>query len=143
MTCIAWDGKTLAADKRACAGQMVTTVTKIARLGDVLFAGSGEACFTARMREWVRAGRVMADFPASQRDKDDWQPCMVIEADGTVSIYERTPFPNRPEDKHAAIGSGREYARAAMLLGHDAKEAVRVACELDPNCGNGVDTLEL
>jgi 20S proteasome alpha/beta subunit len=143
MTCIAWDGKTLAADKRACSGQMISVVTKIWRLGDVLFAGSGDPSFVYQMREWVRAGRVVADFPVSQRDEDDWQPCLVIEADGTPSLYERTPYPVRLENRFVAIGSGREYARAAMQLGHGALEAVRVACELDPNCGSGIDALEL
>lgn len=143
MTCIAWDGKTLAADKRSCLGSMINVVTKIYRVGSVLVGGAGDACLIAQMVEWVRAGRVIADFPEIQRDKDDWQPCLVIESDGSISLYERSPHPIRYENKCVAIGSGREYARAAMHLGCSAPHAVLVACELDPGCGNGVDTLEL
>ena len=77
----------------------------------------------------------------SQRDKDDWQPVLVIEADGTPSLYERTPHPIRYEQRHVAIGSGREYAIAAMYLGKNAVEAVDVACALDGGCGGGIDSL--
>lgn len=39
MTCVAWDGHTLAADKRSCYGSMITTVTKIHRIDGVLVGG--------------------------------------------------------------------------------------------------------
>jgi len=94
-----------------------------------------------QMIEWVRAGRAVADFPPMQRDKDDWQPILVIEADGTPSQYDRTPYPSRFEDRCCAIGSGRDFAMAAMYLGKTAREAVEVACALDSGCGNGIDTL--
>ena len=143
MTCIAWDGKTLAADKRAIYGGTITTLTKIRRIGDLMVGGSGESSFIGAMVEWVKNGRVPADFPKSQADKDDWQPVLVIEADGTPSLYERTQYPIRHEQRCIAIGSGREYAMAAMHLGKTAREAVEVAIELDCGCGNGIDTLEL
>lgn len=143
MTVIAWDGETLAADKRCCVGGLVRTVTKIHRVGDVLVGGSGDLAFVAQMVEWVRGGRKPEAYPADQRHKDDWQPCIVIEADGTPAIYERTPHPIRYEDRFCAIGSGRDYAMAAMHLGKTAREAVEVACALDAGCGNGVDELDL
>ena len=31
---------------------------------------------------------------------------------------------------YAAIGAGRDYAYAALYLGHEPKEAVKVACDL-------------
>lgn len=143
MTCIAWDGKTLAADKRACVGNMQCTVTKIERINGLLVGGSGDSAFINAMRDWVKRGRDAQTFPQHQRDKDDWQAVLVIEADGTASLYERTPFPIRYEQPFIAIGSGREFARAAMHLGKTAREAVEVACALDVNCGNGIDTLTL
>lgn len=143
MTCIAWDGKTLAADRRCCYGTTIAETTKIHRVGDVLVGGSGDLSFVLAVIEWVRNGRKPDAYPDSQKHKDDWQPVLVIEADGTPSLYERTPYPIRYENKHVSIGSGREYARAAMHLGKTAKEAVEVACALDSSCGNGVDTLTL
>ena len=142
MTCIAFDGVTLAADKRACYGTTITTVTKIRRIGDLLVGGAGESSFIGAMLDWIEKGRDPATLPKTQADKDDWQPVLVIEADGTTSLYERTAHPIRHEQQHIAIGSGREYAMAAMYLGCTAKDAVAVAIALDSTCGNGIDTLE-
>lgn len=143
MTCIAWDGQTLAADKRVCYGVLIRTVTKIHRVGDVLVGGSGSLSFILAMVEWVRRGRDPLLFPPTQSSREDWQPFLVIERDGSSSLYERTPFPIRYEGPHAAIGSGSEFAMAAMYLGRTAREAVEVACALDSGCGNGIDTLAL
>jgi ATP-dependent protease HslVU (ClpYQ) peptidase subunit len=91
----------------------------------------------------VRFGRRGEDFPAAQGSKDDWQPLLVIEPDGKILIYERTAYPIYYEQDCMVVGSGREYARAALHLGKTAAEAVQVAIDLDHNCGNGIDTLEL
>jgi 20S proteasome alpha/beta subunit len=148
MTVIAWDGKTLAADKRCSSNGMLSTVTKVFKVTTdrdetLLVGGSGEPCFIGAMLAWIKAGRQESSFPAHQRDKDDWQPILVIEEDGTPSFYERTPFPIRFEQGCVAIGSGREFARAAMYLGQTARQAVEVACALDAGCGNGIDELRL
>lgn len=143
MTCIAWDGKTLAADKRSCENGIIGTVTKIHRVNGSLVGGSGANAFISQMIQWVRDGRKVKDFPDAQRDKDDWQPFLLIETDGRIAFYDRTPYPTWFEQQHYAIGSGRELARAAMYLGKTAREAVEVACALDCGCGNGIDVLEL
>ena len=143
MTCIAWDGTTLAADRRCCYGNMINEVTKIYRVNGLLVGGSGDFPFILAMIEWIRDGRKPEAFPKHQSDKDDWQSILVIELNGAPSIYERTPYPIRQEQAHVAIGSGREVARAAMYLGKTAREAVEVACALDSSCGNGIDTLTL
>ena len=143
MTCIAWDGKTLAADKRACSSGLINTLTKIHRIDGLLVGGSGESSFIQNMLAWIRTGRDPEKFPKSQGDKDDWQPILVIERDGSPSLYERTPYPVRFEQPFIAIGSGRDFVRAAMHLGKTAREAVEVAIALDCGCGNGIDTLEL
>lgn len=143
MTVIAWDGKTLAADKRACIGTMISTVTKIQRIGNLLVGGAGDFGYVLAMFDWIKKGRRALSFPDDQRSADNWQLVIVIEVDGTASIYERTPFPVRYEQTFVAIGSGREFARAALYMGATAAEAVSVACALDNGCGNGIDTLEL
>lgn len=143
MTCIVWDGKTLAADKRALYGGMIATVTKIKRIGDVLCGGAGDFTFVNAMFAWVENGRDPTKFPDSQRTKEDWHPFLVIEKDGTPCFYERTPYPIIYEDAYVVLGSGREFARAALFLGHSAEVAVEVACKLDSGCGNGIDILKL
>lgn len=93
------------------------------------------------MVDWVRAGRDPEKFPDHQSDKDDWQPLLVIEKDGSISFYDRSRSPVRYEQERIAIGSGRDFAMAAMHLGKSAVEAVEVACALDSGCGNGIDAL--
>jgi ATP-dependent protease HslVU (ClpYQ) peptidase subunit len=60
-----------------------------------------------------------------------------------VLQYESTPHPLVIQDKHWAIGSGRDFAIMAMHLGKTAAESVELASLFCNDCGNGVDTLEL
>lgn len=143
ITCIAWDGLTLAADKRATVSSLNRTTTKIHRVGKTLVGYCGDADQGLEMLAWIRKGAKPVSFPTSQRNKDDWAATLVISPGSVIQLYERTPYPIRYEDKQYAIGSGRDYALAAMHLGKTAKEAVEVACFFDPGCGNGVDTLRL
>lgn len=142
VTVIAWDGKTLAADKRACNNGLARTTTKIHRVGDVLVAFSGDAAQGREMLAWVTAGRQVADFPASQRDENKWATLIVVDEHG-LSVYEQTPYPIPFEDGYFASGSGRDFALAAMHCGKTAAEAVEVACFFQVDCGNGIDVLEL
>ncbi|MFA5898060.1 MAG: hypothetical protein WC829_02985 [Hyphomicrobium sp.] len=141
MSVIAWDGHTLAADKRVSFGTLIGTTTKIFRVGDALCATAGSAGGGEEMLVWFRDGAKASEFPASQRG-DDWAGLMVIRS-GEILKYEKSPYPIRLEDKAFAIGCGRDYAIAAMHLGHDARKAVEVAIALDSGCGNGIDTLTL
>ena len=141
MSVIAWDGHTLAADKRASLGTLIKTTTKIFRIGDSLCAYAGDAAGGEEMLAWFSNGAKPADFPAGQRG-DDWSGLLVIR-EGEILKYEQSPYPVRFEDKFFAIGCGRDFALAAMHLGHDARSAVEVAIALDSGCGNGIDMLRL
>jgi 20S proteasome alpha/beta subunit len=144
MSVIAWDGKMLAADKRALFGTTIRTTTKIFRHGRALLAYAGDASFGEEVRAWWANGADPSKFPESQRDRDDWAGLLVIrmsESGPLIARYERTPYPIYFEDELFSIGSGRELALAAMYLGCDARRAVEVACALDSGCGNGIDTL--
>lgn len=143
MSVIAWDGKTLAADKRACNGTLIRTCTKIFRVYGNLIGYAGDAPFGESMRHWIASGEKPEDFPDSQRDKEDWAGVLIIRPNGQIQKYERTPHPLTFEDQFFAIGSGRDFALAAMHLGLDAKQAVEVAIHFDSGCGNGIDTLTL
>lgn len=106
MTTICWDGKVLAADRMATYGDFKHPVTKIWRLPDgSLVGGAGEYSFILAMVEWLGDGGRASEFPASQRDKDDWQPILHITTSGKVHIYERTPFPLRSHATQFAVGN--------------------------------------
>lgn len=143
MSVIAWDGISLAADKRACVGTMIRTTTKIFRVNRCLVGYAGDAAFGEQVLAWFRAGENVDDFPNHQRDKDDWAGLLVIRPDGRIQKYERTPYPLTFEDTLFAIGCGRDFALAAMYCGKSASEAVELTCSLDNGCGNGVDVLKL
>ena len=143
MTCIVWDGYTLAADKRSTIGGLYRVTTKIHRVGSALvgYAGHGAQC--SEMLAWARGGFRKAAFPESQRDTDASIVLLVIRPGGVIQAYEHTPHAIEYEDKQFAVGSGRDFALAAMRLGKNARDAVLLAAEFDPGTGNGVDTLEL
>lgn len=143
MTVIAWDGETLAADKRAGTGAP-RTVTKIRRASNGnLLGASGTAHGDMELMAWYEAGADPAAFPPSQRIAETNSQLLVIER-GTKRVlhYLGTPYPAVFEDSFFAMGSGRDFALAAMMLSRDAAAAVWLACELCAECGNGVDTLD-
>lgn len=142
MTVIAWDGKTLAADKRAVNSGLVLTTTKIRRIGDLLCGASGDISAAAEALAWVERGRNPDDYPAIQRSRDDYAGLLVIDGERVLK-YERSPMPTVFEDAFFAIGSGRDFALAAMHCGKTASEAVEIASVFDCGCGNGVDVLEV
>lgn len=141
MTVIAWDGRMLAADKRACNGtSSVGTVTKIHRWSGGLCGFAGDLDLGLAMAKWLEDGAIPANYPERQKG-DDNIGFIVVHNNGTVVRYEREPVPIRFENRFQAMGSGRDFALAAMHLGWSARNAVVVACALDCGCGNGIDVL--
>jgi ATP-dependent protease HslVU (ClpYQ) peptidase subunit len=141
MTVIAWDGRTLAADKLACFGSLRSTVTKLRRINGWIVGGSGDAAAVAEHMAWFQDGGHPEKFPASLREKDCPSMLLSVHPHGQVLKWENCPHPIELQCNRTAIGSGRDYAMAAMHLGCDARRAVEVASELDVSCGMGIDTL--
>ena len=144
MSVIAWDGKRLAADRRAIiggTGTLIRTLTKIFRVRDCLVGYAGGACYGEEILAWFRDGAKPETFPESQRNEETNTGLLVIHPDGVVHRFEMTPYPLTLKDESVAVGSGREFAIAAMHCGKTATEAVEIACLFDCNCGNGVDVL--
>lgn len=137
MTVIAWDGKTLAADRRASVCGLARSVHKIERVKGMLVGMSGDHATAAELLKWFVSG---GEFPAKARE--DTATLLVVDHSG-VHLYTAGPEPMMVLDGHMAVGSGRDYALMAMHLGKTAKEAVELTCLFDVNCGNGVDVLEI
>lgn len=140
MTVIAWDGKVLAADKRATCAGMARTVTKIKRSGSALLAVTGDWDVACQPRAWWEAGGDPSTFPECARTGD---ATLIVFADGKINSYQSGPYPLPIEAERCAFGSGRDFAEATMHLGFGAKRAVEVACHFQTDCGNGIDTLRL
>jgi hypothetical protein len=141
MTVIAFDGRTLAADKRATVSGHTYTISKIARVGDCLVGVAGRGDKIREFQQWIANGRERDEYP--KRSDEAWFTGLVVRPDGVIERFEDQSIPILVEDRTHAIGTGRDYARVAMHLGKTAREAVEIACLFDENCGNGIDTLEL
>lgn len=143
MTAIAWDGRTLAADKRSTDHRgRVCTVTKIMRSAcGALIAGAGNADTIGELREWWLAGATPEGFPPSARasDAELWVVC----PDGSLLNYVSAPHPTRVHDSTMVAGSGGDVARGVLHMGGDARQAVEAACVYRGDCGDGIDVLEL
>ncbi len=137
MTIIAWDGETLAADKRAISSEAISTVTKIFKIQGCLLGYSGTAKTGEALIDWFMSPE--QEFP--KFEECAWARLLVITKDKEILCYEGCRHPLRFEDKFFAIGSGCHFALAAMYLGKSAIEAIEVASHFDPSCGNGINSL--
>ena len=139
MTTIAWDGATLAADRRISSGTVVYSSTKIRRTADGrLIGATGDTGVCMAMLDWLEQG---GERPVCQ-DSERWASAIEILPDGHCWMLNRDSR-WRVEDAFAAIGSGRDYAMAVMALGHGAERAIDIAARFDPGTGNGSDALHL
>ncbi len=139
MTTIAWDGTTLAADRRITSGTVTYSTTKIRRTEDGrLIGATGDFGVCSEMLDWLENGGTR---PSCQ-DSDRWASALEVMADGICWMHNRDSR-WRVEDAFVAIGSGRDYAMATMALGHPAEKAIEIAARFDPGTGNGTDTLQL
>jgi ATP-dependent protease HslVU (ClpYQ) peptidase subunit len=140
MTTIAWDGTTLAADRRATLGSVRMTVCKIGRGRDGNLVGvSGTAALIEAVLHWLCEG---GERPEGQDDKGDFCAVLEVTAEGEVYRHERLGR-FRVLDRFFAVGSGADFAMAAMHCGRTAAEAVAVAAHFDTMTGDGVDSLDL
>lgn len=142
MTVIAWDGKSLAADRLGDAGGFGTVRTKLRKViggsNDGHWAAcTGQSDFVEAMHVWYAKGAAPENFPSYQ-SRDDHSIMVVLQYVQVVA-YCQTPYPVAVESPFMAWGSGREFALTAMHLGKTAEDAVLVANELCLFCGGGVD----
>lgn len=140
MTTIAWDGKTLAADKAATNAGFLSTVTKIHRVRDSIVALAGDEAAVMAGLVWLRGAMNPHEYPEAMKTTDS---ILWVIRKGEFLRYGAGPYPARVESPFLATGTGRDYALAAMYLGHDARRAVEIASALDNCTGNGIDTLTL
>lgn len=140
MTVIAYRDGVLAADKKSTWASLGHTTTKIRRMRDGSIAGcTGDSAICRELLDWYDAGAEPDRYP----DRKSTSNMLLINRDHRVLFFDGSPTPIEFEDPWVAMGSGRDYAIAAMHLGCSAKQAVDVACIYDDGCGHGIDVLEL
>jgi hypothetical protein len=102
---------------------------KIHRLKDGgLFGAAGYLSEAMAVVEWLNQG---GDKPKVTADKFH----AILIREGALFMLEDNLIPVKHENPFFAVGSGRDFAVAAMFLGKSAAEAVRVAHEFDTDTG--------
>lgn len=147
MTTVAWDGKSMAADRQMTLGSMRHTNTQSKILQGTyhgmpaLFAGAGTKVYSAAVIEWLLLGMPDERKPEMPESPDSFAVFVVTELGLHLFVDSLRAIP-LGVTKYA-IGTGEDYARGAMAAGASAKRAVEIACEFDINSGMGVDVLTL
>lgn len=142
MTTIAFDGEFMVADTLATDswGMKEVVRDKIWANAYMLVGAAGKYGEIHRWREGhlkeetTVAHLLVVGYPTYHAESDD--PAIIVVSRRTGVIYRHVAgvFARVSRPFHA-VGSGRDYALAAMRLGHDALEAVRVAAEFDVHTG--------
>ena len=131
MTTVVYDGKTIAADRGTFTGNCIelSNVKKIFKRGDLFISGAGNL---ADLQEFADTQERKPEFCDSEFIiiNSKTGACFHIDQDGRKCKI-KPPL---------VVGSGKDYAIAAVASGLDAIEAVKVAIKLDPYSNNGVQS---
>lgn len=142
MTTIAWDGRTLAADKGSWFGGLHQPVRKVHRVTApdgrrFLVAMAGDAVFATQCLRWMR-GEI--DNPGRCLGGDENRDVMVV-IDERRRIWRLSsrlvyvPY----EGKVHAHGAGQEIALGALMAGADAVKAIKITMQVSDFAARGVD----
>lgn len=139
MTTIAFDGTTLAADRKM-GGRY--NVQKIFKVPQGYAAGCGDYDYVLEVIQWLRDGSNRDNLP--NLPDEDKANIIYITPEGKVA-WLTWPYlrPAMMSEKKVAYGSGSEYALGAMAAGATAKQAVAIACRFDPHTGQGIDSVKV
>lgn len=136
MTVIAWDGKTLAADRQATYGEMKNVTTKVFRFDNRLMAGAGEHTGVHAIINWLTG-----DMKAEKYPKNVRASVWVVVKGGPTLRFEDSPYPVTIEDLFWADGTGGCVALGALAMGATARKAVELAAQHCTGCGMGVSEM--
>jgi hypothetical protein len=132
MTTVAYRDGTMAADTRAYRGDRgpLGTKIKIENVNGMLFGvSSANLGVPDAVRKWIREGMDLKQLPEPW---EDWNfEALVVMPDGTARRFDGKWHPTKAKAEFYTIGTGEDFAMAAMFMGASAEDAVRVACRLD------------
>lgn len=117
---------------------------KIWKRKGMLIGAAGHAGDCTRFYKWA-AKNFEEKEPkwAEEEGVEDSVIGLVLKDDGIYVWSQGDPEPERVEATVFAVGSGGKAARAAMLLGKSAEEAVELACKVDPYSSLPLQVLKL
>jgi hypothetical protein len=143
MTVIAWDGKTLAADRLSTQYSLKQTTNKIfkANINGVttLLGITGDAVTGMKIVRHLVYGD---EYPENGNSENSHAACIAIDKTG-IYKYNHLDTPIKLLDEKMAFGSGQDFALACMKCGLTAIQAVEMTNTLSSACGNGYDFFTL
>jgi hypothetical protein len=136
MTTIAARFSTLeiAADSMVSGDDSFYLVEKLRRGKDSVYGGCGDWDKILKMFQVLESG--------GDLDSDTDVTVLELRRDG-IWIYESTIIPAKIKNDFWAIGTGANFAIAAMHCGKSVKEAVEIACQYDTSSITPVDYMTL
>lgn len=118
-----------------CSYSVPFNVTKIARIGDSIFAGAGDLDDLQRFFSWRREG---GEAPVFEDGIDILEVC----TEGIFLWGKKFVRLHVKEDVYS-VGSGSPYAMGALAMGATPKEAIQVAARFDSGTGNKTEVVKL
>jgi hypothetical protein len=145
MTVIAYDGLYVAADRMISNDSGMRGITrKLEVWEDQVLATCGAADHGEAMVIWFKDGKDPAAFPhTADKGGEKSAYLYVFKLNCPVMCFQTWPAPILFPMTEFAAGCGSEIARTAMHLGRDAREAAKIATELNVFCGMGVEFIDL
>lgn len=142
MTTIAFDGTTMAADRRKMRrGLPIAGSPKIVRLTDpngkpALLGVAGSGAALGAIEHWLQGGQ-------RPEQGEEWV-ALLVDHEKRIWVRQNDSMGwHHIERKQWAVGSGADFALTAMRCGRTSGSAVEIAAEFDVDTGDGVDVLRL
>jgi hypothetical protein len=147
MTTIAWDGRTLAADRCSWSGAARRRVCKVFKLkaadgSRFLIAFAGNGSFALAVLAWMRGERERPDPLAFLKpDELNNQCALVIDEQRRIWQLGNELWYSRMRERVYAFGGGQDFAWGALEAGASARHAVEIAMKRSDYAGLGVDVV--
>jgi hypothetical protein len=141
MTTIAFDGRTLAADKGAWSNGLHQPAKKVHRITApdgrrYLVAFSGDAIFCSDVLRWMLGG----EKPGKCLPDDEQRDCaVVIDEQRRIWRLSHRLIYYRMYGRVHSHGAGQEVALGALMAGADAVKAIRITMAVSDYAARGVD----
>lgn len=145
MTTIAFKDGVMAADRQVTFGSMNDCeATKIAKAPNGDIAGvCGKLALAAEFLRWFAKNEGAGPRPSLlDDDKDNETWALVARTDGTLEIHDPRGWAKISAPFYA-LGSGADFAFAAMACGCGAADAVKIAARFDIKTGAAIDIVRL
>ena len=155
MTTIAWDGEILASDSRSTSGITIVSESekKVVKsetgelwrvLGNrvIAFACSGNASMPLELKSYLEVG---LNFNTQMRESLSFSAIVICENQGW-EIYKSEGSKDidiQPLSPKRAIGSGADFATAALAMGKSSIDAVEVAILCDVYSGGDIQSFTI